>query len=394
MSPRVVKWLAWTMALATILCSAGAAVFLYLTHGPQLTFWASNVLSALLYSIVGALILSRLPRHRIGWLFCVSGGSAAVAFAGAWGAYLLAEQSSPVGAWLLWLVRWLWVVPGFCCLVCIVVLFPNGQPPSPRWRWVVWAVTGATVLFGTAFAIFPGRIPVFEIGVPFENPVGLVGADWLLNGLLAVGGVLLAVSMLGAVLGLIWRLQQASGVERQQLKWFAYAGAVAMPLDPLSGLFHIESVGTAVASVLLPIAAGIAILRYRLFDIDILIRRTVTYALVTGVLLTIFFGSIVVLQHLFASITGQSQNELVTVVSTLAIAALFVPLRNRVQRIIDRRFYRHKYDAQAVLENFAATARDETDTGKLTEHLLNVVEQTMHPQSSSVWLAESGANKK
>jgi hypothetical protein len=163
---------------------------------------------------------------------------------------------------------------------------------------------------------------------------------------------------------------------------------------PMSPLYLLADFGFAAFGYVMPLALGIAVLRYRLWDIDILIRRTLTYALVTALLALVFFGSVIVLQQLFANLTGSGQNELVTVLSTLAIAALFVPLRNRIQSFIDRGFYRKKYDAQQVLNDFATTVRDETDLEKLTARLMQVVDETMRPRSVSLWLNTTPENQR
>jgi hypothetical protein len=210
---------------------------------------------------------------------------------------------------------------------------------------------------------------------------------------------------LGVVAGfssLILRYRRSNLHERQQIKWVVWSfailtlAAVFVALVSLTNYVTDPSSGDASGMVfftaifIVILSLGISILRYHLFDIDLIIRRTVTYTLVTALLLIIFFGSVVLLQQLFSAFTGARQNDLVTVLSTLAIAALFTPLRSRIQSIIDRRFYRKKYDAQQILSDFAKTVRDETDLERLTGRLIQVVDETMQPRSVSVWLRATG----
>jgi hypothetical protein len=205
--------------------------------------------------------------------------------------------------------------------------------------------------------------------------------------------LLLAV-VVASVASLFVRFRRADPVERSQLKWLLYAGGVFLIVYAGAG-FALNLSGTdlfeiaLVLSILsLPVAIAIAILRYRLYDIDVVIRKTLVYTAVTALLALVYFGSVVLLQRLFGSLTGVAQSPLAVVVSTLAIVALFTPLRRRIQDTIDRRFYRKKYDAQQVLAQFALTARDETDLDALTAELARVVQETLQPEHVSVWLRE------
>jgi hypothetical protein len=207
----------------------------------------------------------------------------------------------------------------------------------------------------------------------------------------------LAFGYVGSALSLLVRFRRARGVERQQLKWFTFAAALlavalvaSTVIDNLvsnpaaSAAFEIMQ---AVAAAGIATAVGIAILKHRLFDIDIIIRRTLIYSVLTGLLVLVYFGSVVLLQQLVRSMSGQHQSPLITVVSTLTIAALFTPLRRRVQNGIDRRFYRRKYDAAQVLSAFGVALRDETDLDPLLAQLLKAVEETLQPTQISLWLA-------
>ena len=206
-------------------------------------------------------------------------------------------------------------------------------------------------------------------------------------------GVILGVVVIGAVASVVVRFRRSRGIERQQMKWFVYAVApvLVMPIeDYLPGI--ISSVALGAVLIGLPAAIGVAVLRYRLYDIDVLINRTLVYGSLTALLVTVYVGSIVVLQAVFRSLTGQD-SQLTIVASTLAIAALFNPLHRRIQAFVDRRFYRRKYDAEKTVAAFSARLRDETDLAELNEELLAVVMETMQPAHVSLWLRPDTASK-
>jgi hypothetical protein len=242
-----------------------------------------------------------------------------------------------------------------------------------------------------------GTSPAAQEGVP--NPLYVAA----LEPITALFGVTLPLITFGALASILFRYHASETRGRLQLKWLIWLLAVvAVSTFVLYGILppdRMETVLGAQLSALLrattfilwqsfaAIAFGIAMLRHNLWDIDIIIRKTLTYSLVVTLLVIVYFGSVILLQQLFANLTGQ-RSEVITVTSTLAIAALFVPLRNRIQNAIDKRFYRKKYDAQQVLQKFAVTVRDETDLDRLTDELLNVVNETMQPKSVSVWLKE------
>ena len=230
------------------------------------------------------------------------------------------------------------------------------------------------------------------------NPIGFIPHD-------ALNGMYFFVPWIGALLSLtvlcmaslFVRYRRAKTVEREQIKWLLYAcGLFVAVYVPLYWISNLNTILTDVWNVLfglailaIPIAIAIAILRYRLWDIDVVIRRTLVYGALTLTLALVYFGSVVVLQALFEAITGQHQSPIATVISTLVIAALFTPLRQRIQRDIDRRFYRKKYDAEKILAAFAVRARDEVELDQLTDHLLAAVQETMQPEHTSLWLKKS-----
>jgi len=354
-------------------------------------FIAVGVITTL---VSGALIASRRPENPIGWI--LYGMGLWMAFGGFGQAYavhalIAAPGSLPFGEVMAW-VDSSSSGPAFLGLwVFVFLLFPNGRLLSARWRIVLWL--GIVALAGLALAAFqPG--PLNDFGT-INNPFGIQSLAAVLDTVVTLSFWLCISALAASVVSLVLRFRRAHGDERQQLKWFASA-ALFMALifmtapiiwfTPALANTLLWPILFVLAELPLPIAIVIAILRYHLYDIDFLIRRTLTYSIVTALLLMVYFASVILLQQAVATVTGSQQNELVTVLSTLAIAALFVPLRNRIQNAIDRRFNRQRYDAQKVLNQFATTVRDETDLEKLTGSLIDVVNETMQPRSVSLWL--------
>ncbi len=340
---------------------------------------------AVAFASVGALIVPRHPRNGIGWIFCYVGlmnGIQTLLEEYAVYALLAHPGTLPAGDWLAWMQTWFWV-PAAMPIFTLPFLFPNGRVLSPRWQLVLWlgGMTTALLLFGAAFAPVP--LQSFDDRM---NPYALGGDSGIMLVVYDVALALLAVVVLLGAASMFVRFRRSSGVERQQLKWFTYAAALAATIFVV---FQDEPTVGAMMSILamlaLPVATGIAILRFRLWDIDLIIRRTLIYGVLTGALAFVYFGLVVLLQQLLRAVSGQS-SELAIIVSTLAIAALFNPLRRRVQDVIDRRFYRRKYNAAHVLADFAATARDEVELEKLTARLVEVVQETMQPSHVSLWL--------
>jgi hypothetical protein len=303
----------------------------------------------------------------------------------------------PWGAEASWLGQWIWA-PGLgLILVFLPLLFPDGHPPSYRWRWVAWlgGLSIGLAVVSSAIGLWPERGPALLTGD--ENPSQVVN---VLVGFIALPMMLLAG--LGAVISLLVRFRRARGDEQQQIKWFAFAAALTfvwiLVIEGLAELLSIEggvpeailAFTWASASLVIPsipIATGIAILRYRLYDIDRIINRTLVYGSLTATLVVLYFGGIVLLQRVFDVLTGVGEKSTLAVVaSTLLIAALFTPLRRRIQSFIDRRFYRRKYDARKTLEVFSAKLRNETDLEALNNDLVGVVRETMQPAHVSVWL--------
>ena len=395
MSGRTTAWLAWTACALSLVLTALTVLLIVLllrSHTPIYYYWLETSMVAVGYSTVGAIVASRLPESPIGWLFCAIGLIFGVShFSAEYAAYALLapSRSLPGGEAFAWLTSWIWV-GGLGLIVFLDLLFPNSRLPSARWRW--FARFTAIVLLPAAIlgALSPGLI----LSSTLQNPLGIEG---LPNASKAIEAFMYALVAVGAS-SMLARLRHAGRIERQQIKWFAYATAVAISgvilkntVYPAVGVTWVWWVGlvlTTVGVVSSPIAMGIAILRYRLYEIDIIINRTLVYGSLTATLVALYFVGIVVLQSLFVVLIGE-KSTLAVVASTLMIAALFTPLRRRIQSFIDRRFYRRKYDAAKTLEAFSAQLRNETDLEALSDDLVGVVRETMQPAHVSLWLGPS-----
>jgi hypothetical protein len=407
MSRRTAARLAWSMCAVSLASMALAVLLLALNlsyPNPHVfDLWVQGIVIPLTCSTVGVIIASRRPHHPIGWLFCAVGLLAGVNhFCAEYAIYALLTQpdSLPYGRAAAWVASWPWM-PTNALLVFVGLLFPDGRLPSRRWLPFAWLNVVVAVVGTVAVAFLAGPIPALD---PIENPLGLDGVRNLLGPVATISGALeRGILGLIAVASLFIRLRHAGGEEREQVKWLAYAasmvviGAILTYVVPgATGARWVEQVGLAlltVGFVSVPIAIGVAILKYRLYDINLLINRTLVYGALTAILAALYFGGIVVLQRVFVTLTGQ-RSTLAVVASTLVIAALFNPLRRRIQGFIDRRFYRRKYDARKTLEAFSAKLRDETDLDALSDDLVDVVRETMQPAHVSLWLRPDTASKK
>jgi hypothetical protein len=385
MSRRVAGRLAWTLVtLAAVLMSV---TVVFMATGPLFELLLAVIFLA--FGVVGALIVSRHPRNAIGWLFVtVSVGGGLLAVVDAYPQYAAAREGSAT-AWAGWVSTWAWLVPFGLLFVFFPLLFPDGRLPSPRWRPYAWFAGGLLVAGALMYALDPGSIP--EVGLP--NPVGveaLAGSRELADGV-GLAGFLVAAVVSFASLAL--RFRRSNREARQQIKWFLLAIGLLLltvfltVMVELMGIEWLEWAGNVFAMSLagVPVATGIAILKYRLYDIDRVINRTVVYGLLTAALVGIYVGAVAGIGSLARAATGQ-ESSLVIVVSTLAVAALFRPLRARFQTFIDRRFYRQRYDAAATLDGFSARLRDQVDLESLRGEIVGVVGTTMQPAHASVWL--------
>jgi hypothetical protein len=360
-----------------------------------------NALFDIAFGVVGALILSRQTRNRIGELLMFIGLSLAVA--GSLQNYLAqilngTAEPSTLTYLLIWLDGWTWwllVGP----LLLLLLVFPTGQVLSPRWRWVV-GIIGLLFSVFIVFATFSPSLQDPNTGKIVPNPLGmnLLPADFSFETIVVPWIFTLTSTVALSVLGVFIRYRRSALVEREQIKWFLYACALLIAVYVSQAFTHGNGpswlgVISSITFLLLPISIGISILRYHLFDIDIIIRRTLIYSIITAMLALFYFGSVVVLQQILRPLIG-AESDLAIILSTLAIAALFNPLRHRVQDTIDHRFYRRKYDAQKVLARFAQTVRDEVELEKLTGELLRVVDETMQPTRVSLWLKNRGQKAK
>jgi hypothetical protein len=394
MTHRTAAWIAWALwalSIALTVLSLWLLV-LSLSHPGVHIFihWIEATVLAIGFSTVGAVVTPRHSQNPMGWIFCAVGLLyAAVHFVAEYAIYTLlaAPGSLPAGEAAAWVFSWLFV-PQIGLSGLLILLFPDGRVQSIRWRWFAWLIVFATPASMVMAALSPGEIVGLD---PIHNPLGIED----LPNLYELVQALMLTLLLVAATSLLVRLRRARGVEQQQIKWFAYAvvvassGSILTYVVPVAigapWLELVSYVPFVVGVVSVPISMGIAILRYRLYDIDLLINRTLVYGALTAMLVGVYVGSIVVLQGLVRVFTGQ-ESQLAIVASTLAVAALFNPLRRRIQSFIDRRFYRSKYDAAKTLAAFSAKLRDETDLDALSDDLVGVVKETMQPAHVSLWL--------
>jgi hypothetical protein len=386
-----VTWLAWALCILSMILAL-ASVALASFNGENLLELVANhhaigILNALVLPLIGALIVVGDRHHLLAWLLIVAGVSLAV--------YNLAAQYAPLALGLTsrrlslpggdlasWLTSWT-NLPGIVILaVFLILLFPDGRPPSRRWRPVVWA--GAVVLVVPtailAVGYWPLRGPQLITQEGSQPPLVSAMFWTAFQGALLLGAI--------SVVALVLRFRRAGAVQRQQIKWFAYGAALSIPLS----LFpearpwgpYLEFLGT----VLLLAGLGIGIFRYRLWDIDQLVNRTLVYGLLTAILGAVYVGLVLVLGQLFGGI-GTKTPSWAVAGATLAVAALFQPARRRIQQTVDRRFNRRKYNAAKTIEAFSIRLRDQVDLDTLSAELLAAVDQTMQPASASLWLRPS-----
>jgi len=415
-SVRAASWLAWSLAsLSVVLFVAEATLYALARSAPVPDSWDVNFNIAgllgsatfLTFPVVGALIASRQPRNPVGWILLADGLLwTTTDMLDNYSVYGMARPRSllfPLGAAAI--NNWLWVPSVGLLATYVFLLFPNGRLPSRRWRPLAWlsGVVIASVSVGVALS--PG--PLQGLG-GVQNPFELL-KPWMMPAFWAILP-LLPLCILASAANLVFRYRRSRGEERQQLKWIAFAAAFVglsyMIAMVLSFIFPSESwfapgsplwldlvaYSALLSFVAIPIALGFAILKYRLYDIDLIINRTLVYGSLTATLALIYFGGVVGLQYVFRALTGQG-STLAVVASTLTIAALFNPLRRRVQALVDRRFYRRKYDAAKTLEAFSARLREETDLGNLADDLVGVVGETMQPAHVSLWLRPKTASE-
>jgi hypothetical protein len=394
MSGRGSLWLAWGLAVLALLLLVAADVLSLATRtgfgvGAEIGFDVFMWAITLAFAAVGGLIASRHPDNAIGWLFLVAAVAAGLgSLAGSYAEYWIKSGAGPelLGKTAAWYAELSWIPWILVPTTFLLLLFPDGRLLSRRWRPVAWcAALGMAGGFVTE-GLHPGRISDYP---QLMNPYGVQSS--LLEPLTGLALLLLLGGIVGSSASLIFRFRRERGEQRQQIKWLAFAGAVAA-ITVTIGSAAYDVLGENVANITimlsvlgLPLAAGIAIMRYRLYDIDVVINRTLVYGALTISLISVYFGGVVTLQYVLRALTG-GESQLAVVASTLAIAALFSPLRRRVQGFVNRRFYRSKYDARKTLEAFSARLREETDLEALNDDLVGVVRQTIQPAHVSLWL--------
>ena len=352
--------------------------------------WAIPAYTAVVASwcLVGAVIATSRPRNRMGWLILGIGLATTISLLGqSWSLLSLTFfggtlPGTTIGAW----VTWLFLSALAVALLFVPLLFPDGSPPSPRWRPVVVLAAGAVATQALGTILLPG--PVSDLG-QFQNPTGVPALASVAQTLIDVGGMAQLLCLPLCVLAAIVRFRRGSTVERQQLKWFGSAsGLAALGLFGAATLpppFAVPSwMMMTVALALVPIAIAVAILRYRLFDIDRFVSRTLGYAIVTAVLALTFVVTNLSLQAVLADLTGSS--TLITAAATLVVAALFQPLRRRVQHAVDRRFDRTRVNAELVVDGLAAQVRDQVDIDRLRVAVVAAADDAVAPAGSGLWL--------
>jgi hypothetical protein len=398
MSVRVAAVLAWSLWALSVAFAVFGLLFLYLNGSFEHVLDESlgvDLAMAITFPTVGALVATRQPGNAVGWIFCAIGlsGGASIFFS-EYGIYALVTNpgSLPAGVISAWIGTWVWLPSVTLTISFLLLLFPHGRLLSARWRPVAWLAAAVTVAGIVLITLAPWDL--LDPGVPARNPFGI---EVLRDVGIAVPVPILLVgvpTMLLCVASLVVRFRSSRGEERQQLKWFVYAsvlnvGTLLIPSDDTSNAVSVLQI---VTFPMVPVAAGIAILRYRLYDIDLIINRTLVYGALTAMLALAYLGSVVSLQYAFRALTS-GNSQLAIVASTLLIAALFNPLRRRLQASVDRHFYRDKYDARKTLEAFSAKLRDEVDLDDLTGELTGAVRDTVRPAYVSLWLKEPGEGR-
>jgi hypothetical protein len=383
-------WVICALSAALVI----ASVVLWILGDESLTTLANNsyfnsTLIAITFPAVGALIVRKRPGNLVGWLFTGAGLAEGLSVATtAWGVYAIKTHPGlPGGVAAFWLDSMIFV-PALSTLGFLLLLFPDGRLPAPRGRWPVRLLLTGVGLLELFFAFHPHDLEPVP-GLRVFNPFGIDALEVPLGVAGGVGLVLAAAGVVGAVAALVSRFRRSRGRERQQLKWFTYAAVLMIGFSAIAssvsagGLLY----GILEALVIGPVltgAVGIAMLRHRLYDIDLVVRRTLVYAALTAILAGVYLGTVLLLQLALDPLTSGS--SLAVAVSTLAVAALFRPARARIQAIVDRRFYRRKYDAARTLEGFSSRLRDQVDLDALGGELRAVVAETMQPAHVSLWL--------
>jgi hypothetical protein len=399
MTSRVAWWGAWSLALVTCLIAIARVVLAIVDPAASDQSSATNVFSGgvpiaafetvvlITIAVIGSVVAARQPRNVVGWILCVIPLSLGVLIVSShvyWSLRFHDIGSERLAAIVAWLGSWTWVPVMIPTATFFPLLFPTGRPLTPRWRPVVWmaGVTLVLVLFTELFR--PGRLQEFPVANPF-------GVDIATGVFVNVSDVFWVTTTVAAMTSIVIRFRRSHGDERQQIKWVALAALMFVLLFILSAVIQDlqgeDVLGFAILLVgllLIASAVALAVLRYRLYDIDVVINRALVYGSLTAMLAAVYLASVLLLQVVLETFTGGS--GLAVAASTLGTAALFGPLRRRTQAVVDRRFFRRKYDAAQTLQRFAASVRDEVDLEALTTELRTVIAETMQPAHLSLWV--------
>jgi len=392
---RVLGWLFAAVSIGLVLAKLGvllgdpsgvAVVAGVKEPEPAVSDAIGEVLLVGFFAGIGALVVWQRPRHPVGWLLISVGfWLAALLLAERLGwHYLVKDQgASDRAVRLLWFANWAWIGVIVPLAIGVPLLFPTGRPLSPRWRGFANAVAANAALFVLATALATGPLANYP---SIENPFGVWSVRASVRGCIFLG---LMVGALVSISSVFVRFRRAEGIERQQIKWMWVAGGLLIAGFCIYATFEstYPTVATAlfIASVLaIPSAIGLAMFRLRLYDVDVIANRTLVYGVLTATLAVVYFGGVLLLGLLLAPITSDS--GLKVAISTLAVAALFRPARARIQGLVDRRFYRRRYDAVVTVEAFNARLRDEIDLDSLVRELGAAVETTLQPAHLSLWL--------
>jgi hypothetical protein len=392
--PALAAWSALALTAAFALAGAAFGVIDRGTPLPEAEGGEIDALGNLLFAVIaiafgalGALLASRRPENPIGWILCVA--ALALSFTGLVGGWYLHTEyadpgSLPLTSMLVWVANWAWV-PGFMpLLTLLLLLFPNGRPPTRRWWALGWLAVLAMVMLILGYAFAPGPLEDYP---RVDNPAGVEGgAGELFELFRFLGFPLFGLTAIGSMASLVVRFRRSQGEERQQLRWMA-AAAVLVVVSWMVTAFFDQALGIDVSLALtagllaLPVATTIAVLRYRLYDLDLVVNRALVYGALSATLAGAYLGLVLVLQLVLSP-----DSDFAIAGSTLAVAALVRPARRRIQALVDRRFYRRRYDAAHTVEQFSARLRDEVELDSLSSELSAVVRDTVQPAHVSLWL--------
>ena len=381
--------LALALTAASVALATGAIVCLALSWDAPLPdswgFRGYSIIHAVGFTAVGGIVALRRPANPIGWLLLGAGFVSALgAFGLEYGVYAIVGRptSLPGGVFGAWLGSWTWVLFIAGILPLLLLLFPDGRLLSARWRLVGWLASLALVTTAAFMALNPGPLQLAQYA---NNPFTPLPPS-LVTPLAAIGVALMFPVMGAACWSLVVRFRRSIGIEREQIKWLAFS-AVPLAVAGLASAVLPDKLGQVLFVFLLlsvPLAIGIAVTRYRLYDIDVLIRSSLIYAALSAALLATYVGGVALLQSILSPLISGS--GVAVAISTLAVVALFQPLRTRIRSAVDRRFYRAKYDAEQTLDTFAGRLRDEVELDSVRAELLAAVREALQPSHASLWL--------